>query len=93
LFENDIVRVLETSIAPDQTTPVHTHRWPAILYLLSFGHFVRRDAAGAILVDTRNGDSLPQPGSAIWSDPLPPHTLQNVDTSQIHLIGVELKSA
>jgi hypothetical protein len=53
---------------------------------------VRRDADGAILVDTRDGGSLPQPASAIWSDPLPPPTLQNVDTSQIHLIGVELKS-
>jgi hypothetical protein len=91
LFENDVVRVLETTIAPGQTTPVHTHRWPGILYLLSIGHFVRRDAEGAILVDTRNGGSLPQPGAAIWSDALPPHTLHNADTSEIHLIGVELK--
>src|SRR6516225_4929034 len=80
LFENEIVRVLETSIEPGRTTAVHTHRWPEILYVISFGHFVRRDAAGAMLVDTRNGGSLPQPGTAIWSDPLPPHTLQNVGT-------------
>lgn len=76
LFENDVVRVLETTIAPDQTTPMHTHRWPSILSLLSIGHFVRRDADGAMLFDTRNGGSLPQPGSAIWSDALPPHTLR-----------------
>ena len=92
LFENDAVRVLETTIAPGETTPVHTHRWPGILYVLSFGHFVRRDADGAILVETREGGSVPQPGTAIWSSALPPHTLENVDTSEIHVIGVELKS-
>lgn len=91
LFENDAVRVLETTIASRQTTPVHTHRWPSILYVLSIGHFVRRDAEGAILVDTRRSSSLPQPGSALWSDALPPHTLENVDSSEIHIIGLELK--
>jgi len=93
LFENDVVRVLEVSIGPDHTTPVHTHRWPAVLYLLSFGHSVRRDADGNVLVDTRDGGSLPESGSAIWIDPLPPHSLQNVDTSEIHLVALELKSA
>ncbi len=93
VFENDAVRVLETTIAPGRTTPVHTHRWPGVLYLLSIGHFVRRDADGAVLVDTRDGGSLPQPGSAIWSEALPPHTLGNVDTSEIRLVGVELKRA
>src|SRR6476659_11426146 len=74
LFENDAVRVLETTIAPGQTTPVHTHRWPGILYILSIDHFVRRDAQGEVLVDTRGGGPTPQPGSAIWSDALAPHT-------------------
>lgn len=91
LFENDAARVLETRIPPSHTTPVHTHRWPGILYILSFAHFVRRDADGAILVDTRGDDSLPQPGTAVWIDALPPHTFENVDTTDLHLIGVELK--
>jgi hypothetical protein len=46
LFENDDVRVLRTCIAPGETTPLHTHRWPGVLYVLSFGHFVRRDHDG-----------------------------------------------
>jgi hypothetical protein len=92
LFENDAVRVLETRIAPGETTQLHTHRWPGILYVLSFGHFVRRDADGRVLVDTRDGGPLPQPGAAIWSDSLPPHTLANVDASEVHVIGVEVKS-
>src|SRR5215831_8131486 len=92
LFENDTVRVLETRIAPSETTQVHTHRWPGILYILSFGHFVRRDGNGTVLVDTRKGGALPEAGTAIWSGSLPPHTLENVDTSEIHVIGVELKT-
>jgi hypothetical protein len=53
---------------------------------------VRRDPEGAILVDTRDGGSLPQPGTVIWGSELPPHTLENVGESEIHVIGVELKS-
>jgi len=45
-----------------------------------------------LLVDTREGGALPQPGTSLWSGSLPPHTLENVDTSEIHVIGVELKS-
>jgi hypothetical protein len=94
LFENDAVRVLETRIAPGEITPVHTHRWPGVLYVLSFGHFVRRDADGQVMVDTRVAGTLPAPGAAIWSDALPPHSLENIDGSQaIHVIGVELKTA
>jgi len=92
LFENESARVLETRIAPGETTQLHTHRWPGVLYVLSFGHFVRRDAAGTVLVDTRTGGALPAPGTAIWSGSLPPHTLENVDASEIHVIGVELKT-
>lgn len=92
LFENDIVRVLETRIAPGEKTQVHTHRWPGVLYILSFGDFVRRDGDGKVLVDTREGGTLPAPSTAIWSESLPPHTLENVDRSEIHVIGVELKT-
>ena len=92
LFENDAVRVLETRIEPGATTPVHTHRWPGVLYILSIGDFVRRDGDGTVLVDTREGGTLPEPGTAIWSAPLPPHTLENVATTEIHVIGVELKT-
>ena len=91
LFENDELRVLETKIPPGDVTEVHTHRWPGVLYVLSFGHCVRRDADGEILVDTRHGGTLLEPGTATWGDALPPHTLENVDTRDIHIIGVELK--
>jgi len=36
LFENDRVRVLDANIAPGDTVPLHTHRWPGALYILRF---------------------------------------------------------
>ncbi|HZD77097.1 MAG TPA: hypothetical protein VE218_08835 [Acidobacteriaceae bacterium] len=92
LFENESVRVLETHVPPGQTVPLHTHRWPAALYVLRWSHLVRRDGEGAILHDSRLGGSSAE-GIATWSGPLPPHTLENVGKSELRVISVELKSA
>jgi mannose-6-phosphate isomerase-like protein (cupin superfamily) len=91
LFENDAVRVLDTSIAPGETTPLHAHAWPATLYILSWSSFVRRDENGATILDSRAMAAV-APGSALWSPPLPPHTLENVGTDALHVIAVELKA-
>jgi mannose-6-phosphate isomerase-like protein (cupin superfamily) len=91
LFENESVRVLETHVPPGETVPLHTHRWPAALYILCWSHFVRRDGEGAILADSRLSGK-PAEGMAVWSAPLAPHTLENVGESELRVIGVELKS-
>lgn len=91
LLENDDVRVLETRIAPGETVPLHTHRWPSVLYVLSTGHVVRRDGEGRVLTDTRATDTLPELGTAVWLAAMPPHTVENVDSSEIRLLNVELK--
>jgi hypothetical protein len=91
LFENELVRVLDTTVPPGDTVPLHTHRWPAALYILSWSHFVRRDGAGSTMVDSRMAGK-PAEGIALWSDPLPPHTLENVGGSELRVISVELKS-
>ncbi len=52
LFENDAVRVLDAHVEAGDTVPVHTHRWPSVLYLLSASEFVRRDPEGHVLLDT-----------------------------------------
>jgi hypothetical protein len=91
LFENEEVRVLETVVRSGQTTPVHTHRWPAVLYVLASAHFVRRDPDGTVLLDTRAADALPELNTAAWTAPFPPHTLENVDTSELRVLDIELK--
>ena len=90
LFENDRVRVLDTKIAPGETVPLHTHRWPGVLYVLSFSDFVRRDAAGVTLVDSRK-HPRPNEGIALWSEALAPHTLENVGEHDLQVISVEVK--
>jgi hypothetical protein len=90
LFENDDVRVLDTRIAPGERTPVHTHRWPAAHYVVSWSDFVRRDADGAMIVDTRTAGPKATP-QAIWGEPLPPHSLENVGVALLHIISTEVK--
>jgi quercetin dioxygenase-like cupin family protein len=92
LFENESVRVLDTRIGPGETTALHTHCWPGTLYLLSWSDFVRRDENGAIILDSRTIPAI-LPGTALWSPPLPPHTLENVGDGELHVIVVELKHA
>lgn len=91
LFENEFVRVLDTSIAPGETTPIHTHRYPASLYILSWSDFIRYDDKGNILFDSRNLEKTPDISSVLWSKSLPPHALKNIGDKDIHVINFEIK--
>lgn len=91
MLENALVRVLDTRIAPGERTPVHTHRWPAVHHVVSWSDFVRRDAAGGVLVDSRKAGLTAVPGAVLWGDPLGPHSLENVGTALLHILSVELK--
>ncbi len=91
VLENDRVRVLDTRIRPGERTPVHTHRWPSVLYILAWSDFVRRDADGNVLVDSRTLAARPKQGTALWSAPLGPHSAENVGDSELRVIAVELK--
>ena len=90
LFENEHVRVLDAHVGPGETVPVHTHCWPAVLYILGVSDFVRRDPDGTVLLDTR-GRPHPSIGSSVWNGPLTPHSLENVGTAELRNITVELK--
>jgi hypothetical protein len=92
MLENDAVRVLDTTVPAGHTVPLHTHAWPAVHYILSWSDFIRRDQAGAILLDSRNNPQRPPEGTAHWSGPLPPHTLENVGESSLRAITIELKT-
>ncbi|HUX44696.1 MAG TPA: hypothetical protein VMV57_08110 [Terracidiphilus sp.] len=91
LMENERVRVLDTRIAPGERTPLHTHCWPSANYLVSWSDFVRRNGDGKTLVDSRQTGRIAA-GSAVWSAPLPPHTLENVGTTELRVISVEIKT-
>jgi mannose-6-phosphate isomerase-like protein (cupin superfamily) len=93
LFEDDRVRVLDAHVSPGDTVPVHTHQWGGVLYILSDSDFVRRDPDGTVLVDTRLSASGLADGSAVWGDPLTPHSLENVGSTELRTITVEMKHA
>ncbi|MBZ5645417.1 MAG: hypothetical protein LAO19_21870 [Acidobacteriia bacterium] len=91
LFENEHVRYLEVIIHPGEFVPVHTHRWPSVVYVQSTSDFIRRDGQGRVLFDSRKIGSLPKTPAIEWLGPLPPHSVENVGASDVHLLTVELK--
>lgn len=93
LLENDQVRVLETQIPPGRTTPMHTHRYPAVHYFKSWSHFIRRNDRDEVLVDTRQTDFAKNPPQVLWGAALPPHTVENVGDATLHVISVEIKAS
>jgi hypothetical protein len=93
LLENDRVRVLLTTIPTGATTPVHTHRWPSVEYVITATDFVRRDPDRNVLLDTRAGGTKPNTSDVLWSDPFPPHSLENVGDAELRVIMVEIKQS
>lgn len=91
VLENEKVRVLDTLIRRGETTPVHTHSWQSVFYIISWSDFVRYDGEGYVLVDSRKGENAVAPPSVLWSEPLGPHTVENVGNAELHVIGIEIK--
>jgi hypothetical protein len=91
LLENERVRVLDVRIAPGQTVPVHTHKWPSIVYVQSTSDFIRRDGQGTVILDSRITGAPQSEPVVQWLPPMPPHSVENVGPSEIHLFTVELK--
>lgn len=91
LLENDRVRVLDSLVKPGESTPVHTHEWPSVQYVIGSSDFVRRDDRENVLFDSRDSTKKLVPGRAFWSEPLRPHSVLNVGNEDIRVISIELK--
>ena len=82
-LENDRVRVLEATLQPGDKEQVHAH--PAsIIYVLSGGKS-RNHAA-----DGTTSEATYTAGDTVYREPLT-HWAENIGTTTIHLIVVELK--
>lgn len=92
IFENEHVRVVRTRIPSGDTVPLHTHRSSSTYVVLNWSEFVRRDHLGNVTLDTRLAPA-PALNVPAWQEPLPPHTVENVGTDELHTIAVEIKSA
>ena len=90
IFENDTVRVLETTIRAGDVTPLHTHLMPQVMYVVSGSHFLRRDETGAVMFDTRADPAFTLP-RVLFAATTPIHTLENTGSDDVVVIGVEIK--
>jgi hypothetical protein len=93
LLENEKMRVVETRIPPGQTVPLHTHRWPGVLFIATWTDFIRRDQHGNVVLDTRQLTDKPRIKPPLWQEPLSPHTLENVGDAEFNAVQVEIKDA
>jgi predicted metal-dependent enzyme (double-stranded beta helix superfamily) len=91
LFENEHVRVLDVRIGPGHIVPVHTHRWPSVIQVRSASDFIRRDGDWKLLFDSRDAGPADKAPVIIWTDPMPPHSVENIGSAEIHLVSVEIK--
>lgn len=91
LFENERVRVVQTMILPGDATPVHTHRWPSVLFVFACSDLVRLDERGNVLMDTREAGRGLKLHSPVWQEALPPHSVKNVGGAEFRGVQVELK--
>lgn len=91
LLENDRVRVLDSRVKPGDATPVHTHRWPAALYIIGTSDFVRFYPEENVIFDSRESETIVKIGQTVWSPPLMPHFVRNVGENEIRVISVEIK--
>lgn len=91
LFENDHVRYLEVRIGPGQFVPVHTHKWTSVIYVKTTSDFIRRDGQGNLLFDSRQAGPPKKTPAVEWLGPLPPHSVEHIGGSDIHMLSVELK--
>jgi hypothetical protein len=91
LFENERVRVIDANIPSRDMTAVHTHRFAASHVVVSWSDFIRYDASGNVLLDSRTLGRSIAPHTVLWSEPLGPHALKNVGERELHIISVEVK--
>ena len=83
-FENDRVRVMEATLPPGVKEAVHSH--PAyVIYVLEGGKY--RNYAS----DGKTSEGELKTGEVLFREPLT-HAAENIGTTTMHMILVELKS-
>ncbi len=82
-LDNSRVRVLEATLQPGEKEQLHSH--PAsLIYVIAGGRIRNHSADGKIT------ESELKTGDTIYRDPIT-HWAENIGTTTIHLILVELK--
>jgi predicted ester cyclase len=91
LLENERVRVLSSNVLPGATVPLHTHKYPSVVYVLENGDFVRYDAEGNEASSSHQLPAEVKNQTVMWLPPLAPHSVKNISDKEIRVINFELK--
>jgi hypothetical protein len=98
LLENERVRVLEVVVKPGEREPVHTHRWPSLMFIthpaklryipaIVLGNDVQLGAEEIVAAGPKpTGTATPR-----WLPPEGPHAVVNIDTTEYRALRIELK--
>jgi hypothetical protein len=84
IFENAFVRVLEVSVSPNTTVPMHHHHWPSLLVSWDTGGrspHVRYHRADGTVKDIPSTEVPIHPGTwaVNWMKPEPMHSVEILD--------------
>lgn len=83
-LENYRVLVIESTYAPDGSVPMHTHRFPHVLYVIEGGTVETTSADGEVeTVEARAGQTF-------WREPQS-HRSRNVGPTPVRIVEVEIK--
>ena len=91
LLENDRVRVVEITVAPGEREPVHAHCLPGVAYVMYEGKYRDYDGQGKLLSEGKESPPESQFPMTSWTEPVPPHSYENVDTKPMRSVHIELK--
>ena len=86
LLENEHVRVVEYMLGPGERDQWHTHP-PKVSYVVS---------GGELRIHLADGTSFPsdeKEGTAVWMNALPRHYAENVGTTPVRIVLIEVKSS
>jgi len=84
LFENESIRVLEVSVKPGATVPMHTNP-ENINYIIEGGTLRLLDPAGAV-VDVRLA------ARQVIAAPVGRHAVENIGQTEVRTLCIELKA-
>ena len=92
LYENDSVRLLEVTVQPGQTEPMHWHMYPSVFAVNGMLPAMKDHTADSSIMRPRQYED------ADWSQPqcrtMPvqaPHQVSDVDSFPVHFYRLEFK--
>lgn len=85
-FENEAVRVVETTYPPGAAVPMHSHEFPRVVYVID---------GGTLQTSGPDGETTPRelsPGDTHWRAP-ERHGTRNIGSTPLRMVEVEIKGA